>query len=316
MQSMNGRIQVWDRVQRILSIAMLALWIVFAIIFASFVSRFVHCPLDKRIRLIVRGDDMGFCHAANVGCIEAYQNGILTCVEVMPPCAHFDEAVEMCLANPGLDVGVHLTLTSEWDQIKWGPLTDAPSLTDSNGFFFPATLAMDDIDPAVTLAGKSPQISEIEQELRAQFKLANESIPHLTHFSVHMGFHFISPAVQSVVSDLAEEYDLDLYPLDCGARQTWLFEPSDPFDEALQQAIDALENLKPGTWITYDHPGRLGLDLDGVTEFGHGGVAEARDTSTRVLSHPAVMEVIQRRGIELINYRDLKKPVWQRLFKL
>ena len=136
------RIKTWDRVQRILSIAMVTLWVVFAVIFVSFVSRFFHCPLDKGIRLIVRGDDMGFCHAANAGCIEAYQNGILTCVELMPPCAHFDEAVEMCLENPDLDVGVHLTLTSEWDQIKWGPLTDAPSLTDANGHFFPATISV------------------------------------------------------------------------------------------------------------------------------------------------------------------------------
>ncbi|NQT25283.1 ChbG/HpnK family deacetylase [candidate division KSB1 bacterium] len=308
---LNDRIKLWDRVQRILSVAMVALWIVFALIFTSFISRFFHCPLDQRIRLIVRGDDMGFCHAANVGCIEAYQNGILTCVEVMPPCVHFDEAVQMLNKNPGLDVGVHLTLTSEWDQIKWGPLTDAPSLTDENGHFFPATMAFDDIDPAMTLKGNSPKISEIEGELRAQIELAQKKLPHLTHFSVHMGFESISPAVRSVISDIAKEYDLDLYPLDCGARYVELFDPSNPFEEVLQQAVDELDNLKPGTWILYDHPGKLGLDTDEITEGGWGGIAETRDTSTRVLIDPQVREVIERRGIELINYRHLKKPFWK-----
>lgn len=308
---LSQRIRMWDKVQRILSVVMVVLWVLFAIFFASFVSRFFHCPLDKRIRLIVRGDDMGFCHAANTGCLEAYQKGILTCVEVMPPCAYFEEAVQMLNENPGLDAGVHLTLTSEWDQLKWGPLTDAPSLTDENGHFHPATMAFDGINPAKTLKGNSPKITEIEHELRAQIELAQAKIPQLTHFSVHMGFDQISPALRSVISRLAKEYDLDLYPLDCGARYIELYDPSDPFDEAILEAVDGLETLRPGTWILYDHPGKLGLDMDGITEFGEGGIAEMRDTSTRVLTDPRVCEVVERRGIQLINYRYLKKPFWQ-----
>jgi hypothetical protein len=56
---------------------------------------------DGQIRLIVRGDDMGFSHYANVGCIKAYREGILTAVEVMVPCSYFPEAVEMLKENPG-----------------------------------------------------------------------------------------------------------------------------------------------------------------------------------------------------------------------
>ena len=52
---------------------------------------------------------------------------------------NFLEAVQMLKENPGLDVGVHLTLNSEWENIKWGPLTNAPSLVDANGHFFPMT---------------------------------------------------------------------------------------------------------------------------------------------------------------------------------
>lgn len=68
---------------------------------------------DGEIRLIVRGDDIGFCHSANVGCIKSYRDGIVRSVEVMVPCPWFNEAVEMLNNNPGLDVGIHLTVTCE-----------------------------------------------------------------------------------------------------------------------------------------------------------------------------------------------------------
>lgn len=60
-------------------------------------------PKFGETRLIVRGDDMGFCHEANLACIRAFQEGILTAVEVMVPCGAYPEAVEMLRQNPGLD---------------------------------------------------------------------------------------------------------------------------------------------------------------------------------------------------------------------
>ncbi|MCK4852943.1 MAG: ChbG/HpnK family deacetylase [Bacteroidales bacterium] len=92
---------------------------------------------EKEVYLLIRGDDIGSSHAANVGCMESYQNGIMQSVELMPPCPWFPEAVKMLKDNPDLDVGIHLVLTSEWDNIKWGPLTDAPSISDEDGYFYP-----------------------------------------------------------------------------------------------------------------------------------------------------------------------------------
>ena len=87
--------------------------------------------------LVVRIDDMGSSHSANVACIDTYRNGIARSVEVMPVCAWFPEAVRMLRDNPGLDVGVHLTLTSEWENVKWRPLTNCPSLVDRTATSFP-----------------------------------------------------------------------------------------------------------------------------------------------------------------------------------
>ena len=91
------------------------------------------------IRLIVRGDDIGSSHAANEACIRCYRDGIVRSVEVMVCAPWFNEAAKLLRDNPRLDVGVHLTLTSEWENCKWGPLTEAPSLVDAQGHFYPMT---------------------------------------------------------------------------------------------------------------------------------------------------------------------------------
>jgi chitin disaccharide deacetylase len=71
------------------------------------------------IELLVRADDMGVAQAVNEACIASYREGIVRSVEVIVPGAWFPDAVRLLKENPGLDVGVHLTLTSEWDRRGW-----------------------------------------------------------------------------------------------------------------------------------------------------------------------------------------------------
>src|SRR5688572_29940141 len=79
---------------------------------------------QKTIRLIVRGDDMGYTHSGNEAIIKSYKEGIETSIEVIVPSPWFPEAVKLLQQNPGVDVGIHLAITSEWDNIKWRPLSD------------------------------------------------------------------------------------------------------------------------------------------------------------------------------------------------
>src|SRR5829696_3215169 len=79
-------------------------------------------PLDD-IRIVFKADDMGAAHAINHGTIEAYKNGVVTSTDVIVPSPWFLEAAKLLKENPGLDVGVHLCLTSEWEVVKWRPLT-------------------------------------------------------------------------------------------------------------------------------------------------------------------------------------------------
>src|SRR5690349_16001096 len=89
---------------------------------------------SKPPRLIIRGDDMGFSHSGNEALIKAYREGIETSIEVIVPSPWFPEAVKLLQENPGVDVGIHIALTSEWDNVKYRPVSDCPSLTDEDGY--------------------------------------------------------------------------------------------------------------------------------------------------------------------------------------
>jgi len=115
-------------------------------------------------RLLIRGDDIGSTHGANLGCIKAYEEGIMRSVEIMVPCPWFPEAVRMLKETPGLDVGVHITMTSEWENLKWGPLTPATSITDENGYFFPMVTTRNIFPEEVTLNAADWRLEEIEAD--------------------------------------------------------------------------------------------------------------------------------------------------------
>ncbi|GCE23379.1 ChbG/HpnK family deacetylase [Dictyobacter kobayashii] len=80
--------------------------------------------LDRKgIHLITRGDDMGAFQAGNQAIINAYKHGILRNASIMMPAPYLHEAIELAKGEPGLCLGLHITLTSEWDVPRWGPLS-------------------------------------------------------------------------------------------------------------------------------------------------------------------------------------------------
>jgi len=259
------------------------------------------------IRLLIRADDIGSSHAANVACIKAFREGIARSVEIMVPAPWFREAVKMLNENQGCDVGVHLTLTSEWELYKWRPLTLGPSLVDREGNFYPTSVQRADFPPGTGLIDAKPHMDEVEKELRAQIELAKSLIPSVSHLSSHMGTPTWTPELRRITDKLAREYGLPLEtnqakPL----RRVWSAQDTPEQKEA--KMVNALENLEPGTWIFVEHPG---LDTEEMRSIGHKGywnVAQDRDGVTRAFTSTKVKEVVARRNIELIGYKDLSQP--------
>jgi hypothetical protein len=260
---------------------------------------------DGGIILLLRADDIGSSHAANLACIEAYRNGIARDVEVMVPCAWFPEAVRMLRENPGLDVGVHLTLTSEWENMKWGPVTCSPSLTDSQGYFFPMVWKNPDFPPASSIQEAKWNLGDIERELRGQIETAMRLIPQVSHVSSHMGFNGLDSSIQGVYSRLEKEYGLRI---EAPAGQKWFdgFGKAKTLDDKIAHFVKALEDLQPGVYIHVEHPA---LDTPEMRAIGHKGnydVAEQRDAVAKVFTNDRVKEAVRKKGIRLIGYKDLR----------
>ncbi|MHB8594804.1 MAG: ChbG/HpnK family deacetylase, partial [Acidimicrobiales bacterium] len=109
--------------------------------------------------LILTCDDLGFCHAANVGVYDALRHGLASSASLMVPCPWARGAAA---EYRGEDVGVQLTVNAEFDLYRWGPITQAPSLLDGDGGF-PRT---------VTDVWDHADLDEVRRECRAQIERA------------------------------------------------------------------------------------------------------------------------------------------------
>ena len=263
---------------------------------------------NAEIRLIVRGDDMGMAHAVNQACIDAYQKGILTTVEVMVPCPWFPEAARMLNENPGLDVGIHLVLTSEWGNMKWRPLSHVPSLVNEEGYFYPTVWDVKEFPPNSNLLATDWKIEEVEKELRAQIELAMAKIPNISHLSDHMAFAVASPQLRDLVEKLAKEYHLEFDMERFGLQNTGNFGGSQTTPAEKEKALfNIVNNLKPGIWLFVDHPGYDTPEMQALGHIGYRNVAADRAGVTFAFKSKRIKNVIEKRKILLINYRMLRK---------
>jgi chitin disaccharide deacetylase len=276
--------------------------IILTLIFAK-AYMFTYCQQNPP-RLIIRGDDMGFSHAGNEALIKSNKEGIETSIEVIVPSPWFPEAVKLLQKNPGIDVGVHLAITSEWESIKWRPVSDCVSLKDSCGYFYPMVFPNKNY-PGRSIKENHWQIADIEKEFRAQIELAIKTIPRISHISSHMGCTDLDSQVTKLVLRLAKEYHLG-FP---GASVQYIGYkgPSKTADEKLHSFLNMLDSLKPGmTYVFVDHPALDGPEMRAIYHIGYENVAADRQGVVDTWTNPLVKEAIQKKHILLISYADLQ----------
>lgn len=267
---------------------------------------------QEPIYLLVRADDIGSSHAANRACMDVFAKGICRSVELMAPCAWFPEAVKLLRSQPNYDVGVHVVLTSEWENIKWRPLSDAKSLVDGDGYFchtFRQGSRYPELTPFCDLAWTP---ADVEKEVRAQIELIRKHIPWASHLTTHMGGLRDEPKFQNVVDKLAAEYDLAVNLVEGG------FERFRGFGENSQALSPAekttslrqnLEALTPGKWIFVDHPAYDTLESRAIYHLGYENVAVDRQGVTEAWTDPEVLALVERRNIHLVSYADVKQGI-------
>jgi predicted glycoside hydrolase/deacetylase ChbG (UPF0249 family) len=270
-------------------------------------STLVLQPASSEIRLIVKGDDMGAAHGVNTATIDAFKNGILTTTNVIVPGPWFPEAARLLKENPGLDAGVHLALTSEWDNVKWRPLTSVPSLVDDDGYLLPMVQPRPNSPAGRSIKERAWKLDEIERELRAQLTLAKRHIPQATYTWNHMGFTSLGPDVASLVARLSKEYGL-IVPSELGVQPVGrVWDGRDPGAVKADKLAARLETLGPGLWLHIDHGSTDDAEMQAIGHAGYEWVAADRSANVAAWTSPKVRDVITRRGIKLTNYRELAK---------
>ena len=151
--------------------------------------------------VIVHVDDVGMSFDSNEGAITAMTKGIATSCSVMMPCGWVPGYVHYLKEHPTTDAGLHLTLTSEWDNYRWPPLSGkpkVPGLVDKEGAMWP--------EVADVVAHATPE--EVETEIRAQIERAKEMGFNPTHMDSHMGTLFAKPEFLQKYVTLAMEYHI------------------------------------------------------------------------------------------------------------
>jgi predicted glycoside hydrolase/deacetylase ChbG (UPF0249 family) len=154
---------------------------------------------DDRV-LIIHADDVGCSHASNVASFEAMTHGSLTCASTLVPAPWFMETARLAEQHPDADIGVHMTLTAEYEMYRWRSMTGHPSLHAPDGGMWRDVASVDqhvDVDVA-------------RIELRAQIEHALAMGIDVTHIDTHMGT-VMTPKYMPAYVDLAIEFRVPIF---------------------------------------------------------------------------------------------------------
>ena len=260
-------------------------------------------------KLIIRGDDMGYSHSGNEALIKSYIEGIETSIEVIVPSPWFPEAVKMLAQNPKVDVGLHFAITSEWDNVKWRPLTDCKSFRNSDGYFYPMLFHNNNYSKQAVI-DNDWKMEDYEKELKAQIEMGLKHIPRLSHISGHMGSTGFTPEIKELCKRVAKEYNLKMVDTDSQKDNNIGYIGFEFNNKTTQERIDGfiamLDKLENGkTYVFVEHPGLDNEELRAISHIGYEDVAKGRQDVTTIFTSEKVKEAILKKGVKLVSYKEV-----------
>ncbi len=270
--------------------------------------------------LILHADDLGVAHSVDAASFEALDRGAITSASVMMPTPWVTEVAAYARAHPNADLGLHLTLTSEWDTYRWGSVASrdqVPSLYDAHGT----------LPSAVAPVAASGKPDEVERELRAQVEHALALGIRPTHLDSHMGALFATPALAAVYVKVAHAYKLPflavrgntlglpqgaLEPNDIMLDAVIVAGPQVPRDQWQALYLDAIANLKPGLTEIIVHLGYDDAELQAVTVNQEPYGSAWRQPDFNVVTRPEFKQALRDHGVVLVTWRELGKAALMR----
>jgi predicted glycoside hydrolase/deacetylase ChbG (UPF0249 family) len=268
---------------------------------------------DARV-LILNADDFGMCHDQNEGVIRGLTDGLFTSSTILVTCPWFEEAAEFARTNPAADLGVHLTLTAEWDRYKWGPVLGrraVPSLVDERGYLW----------QTVAQVYEHARLDEAEAELRAQIEKALAAGIDATHLDSHMGTLQLRADYHEIYVRLADEYQVPIRLVSRRLMSTegmgaildlldrfgvvtpdhLVFHGPSSVGETESYWTKLIRTLQPGVTEILCHPA---IARDELKSCAHD--AFQREADLRYFTSEKARRLIADEGVELIGFRRLR----------
>ena len=267
--------------------------------------------------LILHADDLGAAHSVNAASFEALDKGDISSASIMVPTPWIAEVAAYARAHPTADLGLHLTITSEWDTYRWGsiaPTDKVASLLDSSGTF----------PRESDVVAKNAKPLEVERELRAQIERALAMGIRPTHLDSHMFALFTVPELTAVYVKVAREFHLPFLAFrgDPSAPRQPPLSTQDILTDALISAgpdippdqwkawyLNQIANLKPGLSVMLVHLGRNDSELQAVMVNHEPWGSAWRQRDSEVVSSPEFKKALKNNNVILVTWRQLQKLV-------
>ncbi|HXM51307.1 MAG TPA: polysaccharide deacetylase family protein, partial [Pyrinomonadaceae bacterium] len=274
-------------------------------------------PRDAKL-LIVHADDLGAAHSINSASIKALESGLVGSGSIMVPCPWLPEIAAYARAHPEADLGLHLTLTSEWSSYRWGPVLGrerVPSLLDSSGYL-----------PLESEATTHMDIKEVEAEIRAQIARARAFGIQPTHLDSHMDTLYHSKVLFEILLRVARENKLPfrvsqqwfarapfmpalLGPDDPVLNRTIIIEPKVAPEDWARFYTEEIKNLRPGVTDMIVHLAFADEEMKGMTSGHPNWGAEWRQRDFAFVTSDAFRKLLKENNVKLITWREIGKLI-------
>lgn len=281
-------------------------------------------PKGKKV-IMLHADDIGMCKEANIAAIDYLQNDKIQSAAVMMPCEYAADMIEWAKKNPQEDIGLHLTLTSEWKTYRWGPVA---SPQEVSGLLDPDKKLWHDVPEVVTHASAA----EVEKEIRAQIDKSIALGYRPDHIDTHMGTLYGHPSYMKAFFTVAQEYGIPANVIDvsdpevlAGFRKLGypitdeavkLFEAytlpkldyfssapeGSTYEEKIRNFKTLIQSLKPGLTEIIFHPSVETVNLKTITNSWQQRVWEAK-----MFSDPDLIKFFKDEGIVFTNWNEIMK---------
>ena len=277
-------------------------------------------PADSKL-LIINADDLAMAHSENDASLIALDQKLVTSATVMVPAPWFGEVAAYARTHPDADLGLHVTLTAEWQTFRWGPVTPrtlVPSLVGPDGFFYSTTEEF----------ARHAKVEEVETEVRAQIERAQSMGLDPTHLDAHMHALYATPQLFAVLRRVARDYRLPIRM----ARNEQVFrdllpyvDAADPFPDAIfspqgdvQPAVwkdyylTVVKNLQPGVTELFVHLAHDDAEMRAVTVNYTVWDAAWRQRDVDVISSPEFRKALADNHVTLIGWRQIQRLIRSR----